>query len=139
MLAQNALLPPTMNEIAAAIREDPKKIESFLLRASRLGLLIRVTANRFFLPEAIRRLAAITEDLASRDRDRRVTAAALRDATNMGRTIAIEVLEYFDRVRLTRRVGDTHEVVARASDILKFPVVDGRETHPGGAPGLQIR
>jgi selenocysteine-specific elongation factor len=139
LLAQNPLRPPTMNEIAAAIREDPKKIESFLLRASRLGLLIRVTANRFFLPEAILRLAAITEDFASRDRDRRVTAATLRDATNMGRTVAIEVLEYFDRVRLTRRVGDSHEVVARASDILKFAVTDGRETHPGGAPGLQIR
>ena len=139
LLAQNALRPPTMNEIAAAIREDPKKIESFLLRASRLGLVIRVTANRFFLLEAIRRLAVITEDLASHDRNRRVTAAKLRDATNMGRTVAIEVLEYFDRVRLTRRVGDTHEVVGRPSDILKFSFVDGRETHPGGAPGLQIR
>ena len=139
LLAQNPLRPPTMNEIAAAIHENPKKIESFLLRASRLGLLIRVTANRFFVPEAIRRLAAITEDLASRDRDRRVTAAALRDATNIGRTVAIDVLEYFDRVRLTRRVGDTHEVVARLSDILKSSVADGRETHPGGAPGLQIR
>ena len=82
---------------------------------------------------------AITEELASRERDRRVTAAALRDATSMGRTVAIEVLEYFDRVRLTRRVGDTHEVVARLSDILKSSVADGRETHPGGAPGLQIR
>src|SRR5215467_10789465 len=36
LLAQSALRPSTMNEIAAAIREDPKKIESFLLRASRL-------------------------------------------------------------------------------------------------------
>ena len=139
VLSQHAVRPPTLNEIAAAIGEDPRRTESFLIRASRLGLVVRVTANRFFLLDAIQHLAAVTEDLAARNKDRRVTAAALRDAANMGRTVAIEVLEYFDRLKLTRRVGDSHELVGKAADIMGSSATDGRETHPGGAPGLQIR
>ena len=54
-----------------------------------------------------------------------ITVAAFRDRSGIGRNAAIEVLEYFDRIKFTRRVGDTH--------------VLGKESHPGGAPGLQIR
>jgi hypothetical protein len=40
------------------------------------------------------------------------------------------VLEFFDRIKFTRRKGDAH-VLLRATR--------GRESHPGGAPGLQIQ
>ena len=39
-----------------------------------------------------------------------VTAARFRDATALGRKRAIQVLEYFDRVGLLRRVGDVHRL-----------------------------
>jgi selenocysteine-specific elongation factor len=35
-----------------------------------------------------------------------LTAAAFRDRSGIGRNVTIEVLEYFDRIRFTRRVGD---------------------------------
>jgi len=41
-----------------------------------------------------------------------VTAAAVRDATGLGRKRAIQVLEHFDRVGLLRRVGDVHKLRA---------------------------
>jgi selenocysteine-specific elongation factor len=41
-----------------------------------------------------------------------VTAAAYRDATGLGRKRAIQILEYFDRVGLLRRVGDVHRLRA---------------------------
>lgn len=37
-----------------------------------------------------------------------VTAAAFRDATGLGRKRAIQILEWFDRIGHTRRVGDAH-------------------------------
>ncbi len=37
-----------------------------------------------------------------------ITAAGFRDRSGIGRNAAIEVLEYFDRIKFTRRVGDTH-------------------------------
>ena len=37
-----------------------------------------------------------------------VEAAAFRDALGIGRKRAIQILEFFDRIGYTRRVGDTH-------------------------------
>ena len=45
-----------------------------------------------------------------------VTAANFRDATDVGRNVAIEVLEFFDKVKFTRRVGNGHEVIRPAAE-----------------------
>jgi selenocysteine-specific elongation factor len=116
LLEQNPLRPPAVHEIAVAIGQDPKKTESFLVRASRLGLVVRVSVNRFFRPEALNRLSKIAETIAADSKDHTVTAAAFRDCTKIGRTLAIEVLEYFDRIKFTRRVGDTHQIIRLAGD-----------------------
>jgi selenocysteine-specific elongation factor len=121
LLGQSPLRPPVMHEIAVAIAEDPKKTESFLVRASHLGLVSRVSGNRFFLPEALRQLRNVTEEMAAESKDGRVTAAAFRDRTRIGRTVAIEVLEFFDRSKFTRRVGDAHEVVRPADEVSGRP------------------
>jgi selenocysteine-specific elongation factor len=111
LLEQNPLRPPAVHEIAVAIGQEPKKVESFLVRAARLGLVVRVSVNRFFQPEALNRLRNIAETIAADSKDHAVTAPAFRDRTNIGRTVAIEVLEYFDRIKFTRRVGDAHQII----------------------------
>jgi selenocysteine-specific elongation factor len=116
LLEQNPLRPPAVHEIAAAIGQDPKKVESFLVRAARLGLVVRVSGNRFFRPEALNRLGKIAETIAAESKDHAVTAPAFRDRTKIGRTVAIEVLEYFDRIKFTRRLGDTHQIIRPAGD-----------------------
>ena len=111
LLEQQPVRPPTLHELAAALGEDPKKLEAMLVRALRFGQLVRVAPNRFYRPDALRRLAEIVASLGSEARDRRVTAAGFRDRAGVGRNLAIELLEYFDRIKFTRRVGDAHEVV----------------------------
>jgi selenocysteine-specific elongation factor len=117
LLEANAARPPVVHEIAAALREDPRKVEAFLKRASQFGLVVRVAENRFFRPNALRDLGRIVEELGAQSRDRMVTAAAFRDRTGIGRTVAIEVLEFFDRVKFTRRVGDAHVVVRPSAEV----------------------
>lgn len=116
LLDQNPLRPPAVHEIAVAVGQDPKKIESFLVRASRLGLVVRLSPNRFFRPEALNRLRAIAETIAAHSNDHLVTASAFRDCTKIGRTVAIEVLEHFDRIKFTRRVGDAHQIIRPAGE-----------------------
>ena len=116
LLEQNPLRPPAVHEIALAIGQEPKKLEAFLIRASRTGLVARVSGNRFFRPEALNRLRKIAETIAAESKDHAVTAPAFRDCTKIGRTVAIEVLEYFDRIKFTRRVGDAHQVIRPAGD-----------------------
>jgi selenocysteine-specific elongation factor len=101
-----ALRPPTVAELASATGIEAKKIEALLARASRQGLAVRVSKNRFFLPEYLKNLERIAQDVARSGAG--ITAAAFRDRSGIGRNVTIEVLEYFDRVKFTRRVGDAH-------------------------------
>ena len=114
LIDRNPLRPPSVHEIAAALREDAKKLEALLVRVSRLGLLVRPAPNRFFRPAALRELGELAASVAAQAPDRRLTAAAFRDRAGVGRNVAIELLEYFDRVKFTRRIGDTHEVLRPA-------------------------
>ena len=97
--------PPTINDIAKAEDLDPKAFYEQCLRWHHSGRLLQVSKNRFLLPEGI---AALEEALcalaavASEGFD----ARAFRDAAAIGRNTAIDVLEYFDRVGLTRRRGN---------------------------------
>jgi selenocysteine-specific elongation factor len=113
LLIENILRPPSLHELASALRMDPKNTESFLVRASRLGLVVRVAENRFFPPAGLRRHATFAEEIAA-TKGGLVTAATLRDRAGIGRGLAIEVLEYFDRIKFTRRIGDEHQVLRPA-------------------------
>jgi selenocysteine-specific elongation factor len=99
--------PPSLAELAASCGVDSRKVEAMLTRAARQGLVVRVSKNRFFLPPALARLQALARDMGAGGG---ISAAAFRDRSGIGRNLAIEVLEYFDRTRFTRRVGDMHVV-----------------------------
>ena len=121
LLDTKARLPPMVREIAETAGEDAKTIEAMLVRASRFGMVLRVSPNRFLLPAVARRFAEIAEELAQRSPDRRVTAAAFRDRSGIGRNLTIEVLEFFDRVKFTRRVGDSREILRPATEVFVGP------------------
>jgi selenocysteine-specific elongation factor len=97
--------PPSVAELSVLINSDPRKTEALLSRLARQGLVIRVSKNRFFLPSSVKSLERVAQELG---RDGGITAAAFRDRSGIGRNLAIEVLEYFDRIKFTRRVGDAH-------------------------------
>ncbi len=128
LLASSALRAPSVVELAATLATDPRRLEAALSRLERQGLLVRVSKTRFFLPAALRRLEQLAEEEAHASGA--ITAAAFRDRSGIGRNLTIEVLEFFDRIKFTRRKGDAH-VLQRDQH--------GRESHPGGAPGLQIQ
>jgi selenocysteine-specific elongation factor len=108
-LGQAGVRPPSVAELATALGEDAKRLEAALARLERHGLLVRVAKNRFFLPAAVGELKRIAEDIARQDG--RILAAAYRDRSGIGRNVTIEVLEYFDRIKFTRRAGDAHVLV----------------------------
>ena len=116
LLKENPLRPPSLHDLAGALALDPKKAESFLVRVSRLGWLVRVSGNRFFLPEGLRRHAAFVEEVAAVNHSS-ASAVTLRDRAGIGRTLAIEILDYFDRVKFTRRIGDEHRLLRSARDV----------------------
>jgi selenocysteine-specific elongation factor len=121
LIDKTPLRPPTVHEMAAALGESPQKIESLLVHVARAGLVQRIAPARFFKPASLRTLAAMAAEIAGEAPDRAVSAAKFRDRSGIGRNVAIEVLEYFDRIKFTRRVGDAHHLLRAVEDAFGRP------------------
>ena len=117
LLVNDSLRPPRTREIAAEVDIDLKKVEELLARASAMGLVYRISDNRYFLSETVQALAAIAERLANEADDNMFTAKFYRDNTTIGRNLAIEVLEFFDRKKFTKRIDDKRTVECSHQEI----------------------
>ena len=116
-LAEDAVKPPVLADLAGTLGVDRSLLALFLGRSAGRGLLVRVAPNRFYHPAALRRLAEVAERLAAASEDHRFDAKTFRDISGIGRNLTIQVLEYFDGAGLTRRIGDARIVVRRAEDL----------------------
>lgn len=112
----NSTRPPTVAELATSMRESERAVESVLSKAARLGLIGRVSPKRYLGFTALRALAEVLESLAPLANDGLVDAARFRDRAGISRNLAIEVLEFFDRIRFTRRIGNGRRVLRPARE-----------------------
>jgi len=118
LLADENLRPPTINELSQEIGRPQRAVEAMLARAARLGLAVRVTDNRYFLSQSLRALGEVVEKVAAGTEDGMFSVAEFRDQTSIGRNLAIELLEYFDRTGFTTRRGNRRRIVRPARDVL---------------------
>ncbi|HMR70965.1 MAG TPA: SelB C-terminal domain-containing protein, partial [Rubrivivax sp.] len=116
-----------VRDLAHEIGEPEAATRATLARLAQRGELHQVARDLFVAPEALARMAAVVRALAA-GQGGAVRAAAFRDATGLGRRRAIEILEYFDRVGLLRRVGDLHALRADCS------LFDDRDDHDARPP-----
>ncbi len=111
LLGDDSLKPPVLHDLAKTLGQDPKSLERILVQAVKAGMLIRPVKNRFFLPEAMQTLRAMVTEAA--DTEGKLSVQAYRDKAGIGRNLSIEILEYFDRQGVTRRIGETRQVIER--------------------------
>jgi selenocysteine-specific elongation factor len=105
--------PPRLAELAATLGRGEGDVRSLLKVLARLDLVEEVTADHFFLRDAVAEAADIIGALAQASSDGQFGAAQLRDRLDTGRKNAIELLEYFDRRGITMRRGDLRRIDAR--------------------------
>jgi selenocysteine-specific elongation factor len=116
ILAIDDLRPPRVRELAEALGIEPETTIRQLKKFERFGRVAAVASNRYFLPETVTRLADLAQELAESDSSGTFTAASFKDRSGTGRNLTIEILEYLDRIGVTRRVGDAR-VVLRAGGL----------------------
>jgi selenocysteine-specific elongation factor len=104
--------PPRVRDIARATGIAEIEVRSLLATVARVGEVTLVAHDHFFVTEAVRELADIAAQVAAETGVAR--AAEFRDRIGTGRKLAIQILEFFDRVGYTRRVHDDH-IVRRAN------------------------
>jgi selenocysteine-specific elongation factor len=113
--------PPVMGELAAALETTVPDLTPGLQRLARLGWLVELGGNRFVLPEALRSLATLTENLAREAGDDTVDIALFRDRSGIGRNHAVRVLEHFDSLGLTRRTRDGRKLLRPTETVFGPP------------------
>ncbi len=116
LLADRTLRPPRVRELAGTLGMEPEPLTRFLKRVERFGRVAPVAPNRFFLPETLVRLTEIAAALSDETPEHSFTAAGFKDRSGIGRNLTIEVLEYLDRIGITRRVGDARMIIRNAAD-----------------------
>jgi selenocysteine-specific elongation factor len=109
-LLEGRFAPPTVAELAQRLQLDRETLRDFLYRKSRTGALFRVSENRFYPKTTLATLAANAALVARSASNGLFSAAQYRDATGIGRTLAIEILEFFDTLGITQRIGDTRKM-----------------------------
>jgi selenocysteine-specific elongation factor len=98
--------PPRVRDIARDTGLPEGEVRTLLRHVARVGEVTLVALDHFFPTEAVARLADIAAEIAHTEGTAR--AAAFRDRIGGGRKVAIQILEFFDRVGFTRRVRDEH-------------------------------
>ena len=111
LLAESASTnnPPRVRDLASKLGDDEAVVRSLLARLAVQGEVYRVAHDHYFAPEAVKGLAREAAVVAEFDGVAR--AAPFRDRIGVGRKVAIQILEFFDRVGYTRRVGDDHRII----------------------------
>lgn len=107
--------PPWVRDLARQFGIDEAESRRLLRKLSKAGQISQVVPDLFYHPAVLSRLAQMVAGLAGEAElagtaagSGAVGAAAFRDASGLGRKRAIQVLEFFDRVGYTRRVGNGH-------------------------------
>ncbi len=102
--------PPPLRDLAPSLRLKEAIVKDFLHRKAKSGEVMKVTADRFYPRATLATLAAIARATAQAQPNGMFTAGQYRDATGVGRSLAIEILEFLDTLGITQRIGDTRKM-----------------------------
>jgi selenocysteine-specific elongation factor len=100
--------PPWVRDIAKMLGQDDAVVRLLLRKLARLGLMHQVVRDLFLSDAQLRQMADVLLNLAKENPQIQVTT--FRDALGLGRKRCIQYLEYFDRVGLTRRIGESRQI-----------------------------
>jgi len=101
---------PTIAELARGLGLKEANLKDFLYRKSKTGDVMRVAEDLFY-PKATLAILAANAALVARSASKGLfSAAQYRDATGIGRTRVIKILEFFDTLGITQRIGDTRKM-----------------------------
>ena len=89
-----------------------EQTETLLDRYTRFGRLVRVSANRCYLPATLHNIEQIVGELAVSNDDFAFSVAEFNRRTGVGRNLAIELLEHLDQAGVTVRLGELRHMVA---------------------------
>jgi selenocysteine-specific elongation factor len=100
---------PALHEVLTGLKVDKVRAQKIVTLLLRDKVLIKVSDELVFHRSALEELRR--QMAAYRVKSTKIDVAAFKELTGATRKYAIPLLEYLDRERVTRRVGDAREIL----------------------------
>lgn len=113
-LERAGVSPPSLDELRRLA--EPPAVDRMLTSLLDEGTVLQVTPDLWFAATTVEAVRGTVVETLRAGGD--VTVAALRDRLRTSRRYALALLEYFDAIRVTRRIGDRRVLGPRAGDPL---------------------
>jgi selenocysteine-specific elongation factor len=108
--AKAGLAVPSVKEVLERLQVENRRAEKILQILLRDKVLVRVSPELIFHREALGRLPVLLQNY-KKFKGERIGVPTFKELTGITRKYAIPLLEYLDRQRLTRRVGDERVIL----------------------------
>jgi len=100
---------PAMKEVLAGLKVDKARAQKIVTLLLRDKVLVKVSDDLLFHRDALDQLRRLMAQ--EKTKSSKINVARFKDLTGVTRKYAIPLLEYLDRERLTRRVGDERVIL----------------------------
>ncbi len=104
IMADKLFSPPGLDQISAATGLAGQDLSEILTYMTDTDDLVKINADLYFSYLAIEKGKRLLEAHFAAEKE--LTLATMRDILNTSRKYALPLIEYYDRINFTRRVGD---------------------------------
>lgn len=104
LYSAGGFLPPTRREVLERSGVREKELAEILKLLVREGTLVKLNEDIYYTESCMRDLSKQAQDLMHQHGE--LTIQAFKEQTGLTRKFIIPIFEYFDRTRLTIRMGD---------------------------------
>lgn len=111
LLEKHGTQIPVIGELANKSGIPGDRFQVAIGRGLQQKALFKVNTRRFATPSVLNQFASAALELTTNENT--FTLVKIRDRLGCGRNIIVDVLEYFDAIRFTRRDGDGRIVINR--------------------------
>ncbi len=99
--------PPKVEEVAVQLRKNPQEIDQTIQLLLEQQLLVRVEKNMYFHADAIEEAKRRTIEYINGEGEGVLESVKFKYLLDTTRKYAIPMLDYMDKIGVTRRVGNT--------------------------------
>jgi selenocysteine-specific elongation factor len=107
--ASAGLKVPALHEVIGGLKVDKTRAQKIVTLLLRDKLLVKISEELVFHRSALEELRGLVT--AQKAKSPKMDVAKFKELTGVSRKYAIPLLEYLDRERVTKRVGDAREIL----------------------------
>ena len=111
--------PPRTRDLTASLDRPEAALRAALKRFARLGRIVEVAHDHFFLPATLAEVVGIAARIEKEEGV--IVVGTLRNRLDNGRKVTIQLLEFLDATGVTRRDGDLRHLRADRRDLFGPP------------------